>query len=84
MKVKLTKISRPEGLDGGLRTQEVIGETTKLPVVGECFEMFAPPLYAGDIRMVNTSEVMKISVENKTYTLNTRTGSVYTVELLDE
>ena len=85
MKVKLTKVSRPEGLGGGLRTTEVVGETSQLPTIGECFEMTGAPLEIPvGSRWVNTSEVMKLSQEGNIYTLNTRSGSVYTVEVLEE
>lgn len=83
MKVKLTKISRPEGLDGGLRTPDVVGNCTSLPAIGSCFEMTAAPLESGSARFVNTSEVMELSKDGNIYTLKTRSGSVYTVEVLD-
>ena len=90
MKIKLTKVSRPEGLDGGLRTPDVVGHCSKLPTIGEYFEMTAPSLTGGigSTRFVNTSKVIDLSsafTENKNiiYTLKTMSGSIYTVEVLD-
>ncbi len=89
MKVILTKISRPEGLDGGLRTPSVVGETNRLPAIGEYFEMTGKPLDpAASVRCVNTSKVMVMTSSfteshNVIYTLKTQSGSVYTVEVTD-
>ncbi len=89
MKIKLTKVSRPEGLDGGLRTPSVVGETDSLPTIGRCFEMTGKPLDpTASIRCVNTSKVMAMSSafteqSNTIFTLKTQSGSVYTVEVTD-
>jgi len=86
MKVKLRKRYRPD-VEGGLRTEEVVGDAPYPPRHGGCFVMTAPPLEGGDFRVINTSKVVELSLgkkgANDFYTIRTQTGSVYTVEVLD-
>ena len=75
---KLIKVSRPEDLGGGLRTDEVEGCASKLPEEGDSFSMAATPLTTGmDIRAIETNRVRKVTVEGKKYTFETDSGSVY-------
>ena len=82
MKVKLTKISRPD-VEGGLRTNSVEGTCHNIPTVGNHFTMVAPPLEFGNMRCVSTNIVDKVDpVSDNTYRFETRTGSVYEAEIL--
>lgn len=88
MKVKLTKISRPEGLEGGLRTTEIIGEAQFYHQIGSIFEMTSEPLdKRADIRLINTSKVIDMDTDAQSslhpvFTLKTQSGSVYKIEVL--
>lgn len=76
IKVKLTKLSDNQN---ALRTNEVIGITDELPVVGKSFVMTGEGLEFGT-RMIWTSEVMKLNEDGSFNTQN----SVYKVEVLEE
>jgi len=86
MKVKLRKRCRPD-VEGGLRTEEVVGDAPYPPRHGKPFIMAAPLLNGGSFRAINTSKVVELSLgkkgANDFYTIRTQTGSVYTVEVLD-
>jgi hypothetical protein len=79
--IKLTKISRPD-IEGGLRTNSVEGKCYSLPIVGNQFEMTAPPLESGDIRFISTNFVESVIDTGKVIRFTTRTGSVYELEVL--
>ena len=86
MKCSLRKVYRQEGLEGGLRTESVIGDAQDPPVGGKPFIMVAEPIQEGfDFRYIETSKVVSVDstncVENKT-TFTTESGSVYEVEVL--
>ena len=75
MKIKLEKISTNKG---GLRTSVVEGKCESLPKVGQTFIMTAPPLEAGDLRVIETSfvteiqdfqEMIKFKTQNSSYEL---------------
>lgn len=70
-----------------LRTSEVVGITHALPEVGEMFFVIAKPLdefleKEGYSRMVNTSPVVSITSSDNIYILETKSGSIYKVEVL--
>ncbi len=81
-KVKLIKISKNEN---ALRDNEIEGEASKLPKVGESFHMTAPPrdIPRGD-RWVTTSEVREIVEQtDRAVTFHTL-NSTYRVEISRE
>lgn len=80
---KLIKISRPKGVEGGLRTKTVEGTSEVLPTVGKCFSMLAEPLDKNaSIRFIETSVIEDVLKKGKTYTFRTRSGSVYKLKEL--
>jgi hypothetical protein len=80
---ELTKVSRPEELEGGLRTKKVKGTSEIVPTVGKCFMMVGPPLDKNlDVRFVQTSVIKDVSKKGKTYTFRTQSGSVYKLKLV--
>lgn len=82
MRATLTKISRPN-VEGGLRTDTVVGRCHSLPTIGESFNMSAAPLESGDIRLISTSIVEEVESLNQChYRFKTRTGSVYEVVIM--
>ena len=61
MKVKLTKLIGGEYI----RTSTVDGEAECLPVVGRPFFMFAESVaFEGGVRIVNTSDVQNITIDD--------------------
>jgi len=77
---KLTKISRPE-VEGGLRTDSVVGQLQKEAVVGESLFIVGKALDPNmDIRVVNTSPIIDIKINGNVKLLRTMTGSVYRLE----
>jgi hypothetical protein len=56
VKIKLEKISINKNR---LRTNIIEGDCESLPKVGQTFIMTAPPLEAGDIRVIETSYVIE-------------------------
>lgn len=58
MKCKLTRLMSNHS---ELRTDDVVGDCTKPPVIGESFQMTAPPLTSGDLRVIITSPVVAIN-----------------------
>lgn len=85
MKCKLTKVSRPDGVDGGLRTTTVEGWCEEGAIaIGKTFRMTAPPLECGDIRFIETSPVRAFELMDSVFTILTHTGSVYKVEIQGE
>lgn len=84
MKIKLTKISRPEGLPGGLRTDVIVGESQGMPKRGKSFTMEAEPLNSNaSFRYVNTSIVMQVvDLSENVKRFTTKSGSVYELEVL--
>lgn len=65
-----------------LRDDIIEGSTNSLPVVGSAFVMFAPPRDSGNVRMVNTSVVVKIiNSINDVVKFETASGSIYIVAL---
>lgn len=84
MKVKLTKVYRDDSIEGGLRTNSIIGVASKIPQKGEPFVMMAEPLEFGDVRYIETSEVTDSDVLENIITFHTQSGSIYTLEVLGE
>lgn len=78
-KVKLTKIRSNHS---NLRTDTVEGETQKLPVLGEIFQMVGEGLSFGS-RMIWTTEVKNIEQIENIYQFNTR-NSTYKLEVLED
>jgi hypothetical protein len=84
MKCKIHKVSRPD-VEGGLRTNDVEGQTTRLPTMGKPFVMTAKPLNPNaTLRYIETSPVKSVveSDDGKTYIIRTETGSVYEITIL--
>jgi hypothetical protein len=80
MRIKFERLSTTR--DGGLRTNEVIGDMTRLPSPGERFYMTAPPLEGGTIRAISTSLVLTIDQKDaNTYEIHTE-NSVYRITVL--
>jgi hypothetical protein len=82
MKIRLTKISRPD-VAGGLRTNTVDGITSTPLEVGRSLVMTAESLTIGaSMRFIETTPITAIDVEEGTSkrTITTETGSVYEVE----
>jgi hypothetical protein len=76
---KLTKISRPD-VEGGLRTDSVIGRIEEEPVVGKRLRMIAEPLdKANDIRLIETNIISDINGN----IFRTLTGTIYQLEELN-
>jgi len=46
---------------GGLRTNQIEGFCAALPKVGHTFLMTAPPLEAGNMRVIETSPVVEVT-----------------------
>lgn len=84
MNVKLTKIYRKPELEGGLRTDEVIGVCQNLPCKGVRFSMLAEPLeIKAGVRLVETSVVQEVKIkQHNLYSFITESGSHYKVEVL--
>lgn len=77
---KLTKVSRPD-VEGGLRTDTVLGSVVCFPKKGLTMQMVAEPLNPeADIRFIETSPVTDVQEKDGVTTFQTLTGSVYTLE----
>lgn len=64
-----------------LRTNEVTGYCLELPEENERFNMYGSPLDPNaNVRVISTSPVQKLSVDNNNYTLETM-NSVYKVNI---
>ena len=77
MKVRMTRLEK--GVPGpfSLRTETILGQLQAPPVVGETVVILAEPLVEGaDLRMVETSPVVKISGD----VITTESGSRYWIQ----
>ena len=84
MASKLTRLVHIEAVLGPtpLRTQEIIGEYSHAPTIGQRFQFFAVSLTEGsNTRLISTSEVSTISVRDGATTFTTESGSAYTLEV---
>ncbi len=67
--------------------EEVVGEAVFPPQYGKPFLMSVVSLDSEELNIINTSSIKELSLgkkgENDFYTFRTKTGSVYTVEVLD-
>jgi hypothetical protein len=78
-RVKLTKIN---STNDNVRTNEVAGVASTLPVIGLRFQMLSAPLETGNVRYVDTSPIQNIfKVDDKTQTLHTM-NSIYELEII--
>lgn len=70
-----------------IRDNRIEGTTDAMPTLGEQFRMTAPPRDAGLFRLIETSRVVSIRVEEdyvsntKKTVFTTENGSIYSVEL---
>jgi len=83
-KVRLTKLSSNKN---DLRTKDVIGRTSRLPMVGRSFELLGEPLEdeEANYRVVTTNLVFEtVDKDNGSIEFMTRSGSQYRVEILDD
>jgi hypothetical protein len=68
-----------------LRTSKIKGVTQRLPIIGEPFILFAPPLEEGNLRIIGTTEVQSIKTaheEGVDVHYFTTVNSDYKVEIL--
>lgn len=80
IKCKLTKL---ESTNENLRTNEIIGETNKLPEVGFNFHIVSTPIDKSfSYRKVSTSEVQYVIKEENFYIFDTH-NSKYKLETSD-
>ena len=82
----LTKISRHQDLEGGLRTDSVRGNVTELPTLGKRFVMLAESLTIEGVRYIDTSEVESVeSLEGldvtNTCRFTTWSGFIYELKI---
>ena len=78
--IKFTKIK-----NGLIRDEVIKGICLSLPEVGNQFHFFSEGLDVKDsVRSVNTSEVVKMTKLENEYVLETKSGSLYVVEILGE
>lgn len=81
--IKFTKIYRNSELEGGPRTDVIIGKCDSYPKLDFEFVMIAPPLTSGTIRYIRTTTVTKLENRLNMYFIETESGSKYSIEILD-
>lgn len=85
MRVKFTNVYRDQTLPGGLRTTSVEGECEGIPDIGKTFRLIAAPLMiGGTLRYIETSRIAEMDILDHIVTITTESGSIYTIEVLDE
>lgn len=79
------KLTRLESNHQKLRTDEVVGYTHELPELNQVFQMTAPPLSEGLVRIIHTTPVLVLErkPDGKTYLFTTR-NSKYKLEILGD
>ena len=84
IKVKMTKVYRDNNLEGGLRTNEVVGICYELPTIGKSFLMHAESIEIKDgFRQVTTSRVKTVEQNGNVFNIETESNSKYTIEVLE-
>ena len=80
------KLSRTQFGGASLRTPTVEGVTFALPTVGRPFVVVANPLQLGDVRVVNTSRLVRVPPEGEypNGVIVTESGSAYELQVVEE